>query len=191
MNTFLLHCYFKWNVHFTYANNLGVLQPRSQRDPGNEAGSSALRLIDNHRILLSTRRTPSVVLESNLNCLIHFSHIVINARSIPCMKLIYIPFLKDEAQRTKLFGIRYGYWDTRSDYGFRCACVFIKIHKYVASSRHQLIRRPTILITSLQDADFVYYSFKNVSISSKKTDVFSLWCNFLLWTRRIDRLHLE
>ena len=146
MITFLLHCYFKWNVHFTYANNLGVLQPRSQRDPGNEIGSSRLfsllfRLIDNHRILLSARWTPSVVLESNLNCLIYYSHIVINGRSIPCMKLIYIPFLKDEAQRTKLFGIRCGYWDTRSDYGFRCACIFIKIHKYVASSRHQLIRR--------------------------------------------------
>ena len=59
------------------------------------------------------------------------------------------------------------------------ACVFIKIHKYVASSRHQLIRRPTNLIASLQDADFVYYSFKTVSISSKKPDVFSLPCNFM------------
>ena len=46
----------------------------------------------------------------------------------------------------------------------------LKIHKYVARSRHQLIRRPTILIASLQDADLVYYSFKNVSISSKKKE---------------------
>ena len=45
----------------------------------------------------------------------------------------------------------------------------LKIHKYVARSRHQLIRRPTILIASLQDADFIYYSFKNVSISCKKS----------------------
>ena len=95
-------------------------------------------------------------------------------------------FLRDSLC-LKQFCIRYGYWDTRSDYGFRWACVFIKIHKYVASSRHQLIRRPTI-IASLQDADFVYYSFKNVSISSKKTDTFSLPCNFMWWTRRIDRL---
>ena len=47
---------------------------------------------------------------------------------------------------------------------------FYKIHKYVASSRQQLIRRPTILIASLQDADLVYYSFKNVSISGKKKE---------------------
>ena len=157
MNTFLLHCYFEWNLHFTYANNLGVLD------------FLVCPLTDNHRILLSARWTPSVALESNLNRLIHFSHIVINARPIPGLKLIYIPFLKDEAQRTKQFCTRYGYWVTRSDYGFRCACVFIKIHNYVASSRHQFIWRPTILIASLQDADFVYYSFKNVSISSKKT----------------------
>ena len=67
--------------------------------------------------------------------------------------------------------------DTRSDYGFRCACVFIKIHKYISSSRHQLFESSTILIPSLQDADFVYYSFKKVSISSKKTDALSLPCN--------------
>ena len=52
----------------------------------------------------------------------------------------------------------------------------LKIHKYVASSRHQLIRRPTILIALLQDADFVNYSFKNVSISCKKSHAFSLPC---------------
>ena len=69
--------------------------------------------------------------------------------------------------------------DTRSDYGFRRACVFIKIHKYVASSRHQLIRRPTIFIASLQDADFVYYSFKNVSISNKKTPMCSVYRRLL------------
>ena len=38
----------------------------------------ALRLADN-RILLSARQTPSVALESNLNRLIHFSRIFINA----------------------------------------------------------------------------------------------------------------
>ena len=65
---------------------------------------------------------------------------------------------------------------TRSDYGFRCAYVFIKIHKYVASSRHQLIRRPTILIASLQDADFFYYLFKNVSISSKQKPMRLVYC---------------
>ena len=35
----------------------------------------------------------------------------------------------------------FGMADTRSDYGFQCAWVFIKIYKYIASSRHQLIRR--------------------------------------------------
>ena len=69
----------------------------------------AFRLPDNHRILLSARRTPSVAPESNLNRLIHFSHVVINARSIPSLKLIYISFLKDEAQRTKQLCVRYGY----------------------------------------------------------------------------------
>ena len=68
----------------------------------------ALRLTDNHRILLSARRTPSAALESNLNRLIHFSHIVINARSILSLKLRYISFLKDQAQRTKQICIRYG-----------------------------------------------------------------------------------
>ena len=37
---------------------------------------------------------------------------------------------------------------------------FIKIHKYIASSP----QGSTILIASLYDANFVYYSFKNVSI---------------------------
>ena len=24
MDTFLLHCYFEWNIHFMYANNLAI-----------------------------------------------------------------------------------------------------------------------------------------------------------------------
>ena len=72
----------------------------------------------------------------------------------------------------------FGMADTRSDYGFRCACVFIKIHKYIASSRHQLIRRLNNLNRFVAGRKFRlrYYSVKNVSIS---TDVFSLMRNFL------------
>ena len=47
------------------------------------------------------------------------------------------------------------------------------------SLRHQLIRRPTILIALLQDADFVYYSFKLCLFRVKKGDAFSLPCNFM------------
>jgi len=34
----------------------------------------------------------------------------------------------------KQFCIRNGHWETRPDYDLRRACVFIKIHKYIASS---------------------------------------------------------
>ena len=131
MNTFLLHCYFEWNVHLTYANNVGVLD------------FFVCASVDwqSHSSFSTTNSAASVALESNLNRSIHYSHIVVNTRSILSLKLRYISFLKDEAQRTKQFCIRYGYWATRSEYGFRCACVFIKIHKYIASSRLQLIRR--------------------------------------------------
>ena len=64
----------------------------------------------------------------------------------------------------------YSVWLLRYTVGLQlpvCVC-FYKIHKYIASSLEQLIGRPTILIASLQDTDLVYYSFKNVSISSKK-----------------------
>ena len=134
MNTFLLHCYFEWNVHFTCANNLGVLDFLVCASVDWQSHSSFRNS--------KTNSAASVALESNLNRSIHFSHIVINARSILSLKLRYILFLKDEALRTKQICIHYSVWpDTRSDYGFRCACVFIWIHKYRASSQHQLIRR--------------------------------------------------
>ena len=81
---------------------------------------SVLRPIKMNWTELSISRTP---VESNLNHLIHFSHIVItviNAWSILSLKLPvrYILFLKHEAQRTKQFCIQFGYWDTWSDYGF-------------------------------------------------------------------------
>ena len=127
MYTFLLHCYFEWNVHFTYANNLGVLD------------FLVCASVDwqSHSCFSTTNSVASVTLESNLNRLIHFSHIVINARSILSLKLRYISFLKDEAQRTKQICIRYGWYTV----GLRLPSVFIKIHKYIASSRHQLIWR--------------------------------------------------
>ena len=128
MNTFLLHCYFEWNVHFTYANNLGVHDFLVCASIDWQSYSSS-----------TTNSAASVALESNLNRSIHFSHIVVNARSILSLKLRYISFLKDEAQRTKQICIRYGWYTV----GLRlpvCVC-FIKIHKYIASSRHQLIRR--------------------------------------------------
>ena len=49
----------------------------------------APRLTDNS-ILLSARQTPLVAVESNLNRLIHFSHIFINAWPILSLKLRYI-----------------------------------------------------------------------------------------------------
>ena len=132
MNTFLLHCYFEWNVHFTYANNLGVLD------------FLVCPSIDwqSHSSFSTTNSATSVALESNLNCSIHFSHIVIYARSILSLKLRYIPFVKDEAQRTKQICIRYGWYTVRLRLP---VCIFMKIHKYIASSRHQLIRRITNL----------------------------------------------
>ena len=104
--------------------------------------------------------------------MIHFSHIVINARSIPSLKLIYIFRSSKTKLRKQNNSVVYSVWLLRYTVGLRlpvCVC-FYKIHKYVASSRQQLIRRPTILIASLQGADLVYYSFKNVSISSKKKE---------------------
>ena len=128
MNTFLLHCYFEWNVHFTYANNLGVLDFLVCASVDWQSHSS-----------FSTKNSVvSVALESNLNRSIHFSHIVINVRSILSLKLRYISFLKDEAQRTKQICIQYGWYTV----GLRlpvCVCFFI--HEYIASSRHQLIQR--------------------------------------------------
>ena len=103
----------------------------------------ALRLTDNHRILLSARRTPSAALESNLNRLIHFCHIVINARSIPSLKLIYIFRSSKTKLKKRNNSVVYSVWLLRYTVGLRlpvCVC-FYKIHKYVASSRHQLIRR--------------------------------------------------
>ena len=98
MNTFLLHCYFEWNVHFTYAYNLGVLD------------FLVWALVDwqSHSSFSTTNSAVSVALDSNLNRSIHFSDLVINVRSILSVKLRYISFLKDEAQRTKQIGIRYG-----------------------------------------------------------------------------------
>ena len=177
MNTFLLHCYFEWNLHFTYANNLGVLD------------FLVCPLTDNHRILLSARRTPSVALELNLNRLIHFSHIVINARPIPSLKLIFISFLKDEAQRTKQLYIRDCFWDTRSDYGFRCVCVFIKIHRYIAGSRHQLIRRLNNIKRFIVCRAQILFTICLFRVKIPMCFVYRV-CNFMEWTWRIDRLRL-
>ena len=129
MNTFLLHCYFEWNVHFTYAKNLGVLD------------FLVCASIDwqSHSSFSTTNSTASVALDSNLNRSIHFSHKVLNARSILSLRLRYISFSKTKLK--ELNKSVFGMADIRSDYGFRRACVFIKIHKYIASSRHQLIRR--------------------------------------------------
>ena len=78
-------------------------------------------MTDNHRILLSARQTPSVALESNLNRLIYFSHIVINAGSIPSLKLIYILFLKDEA----VFGM---------DIEIQCRITASSVHLFLLKS---------------------------------------------------------
>ena len=112
----------------------------------------ALRLTDNHCILLSARRTPSVALESNLNRLIHFSHIVINARSIPSLKLIiYIIFrsskTKLKERNNSVFGMAIELHGRITASGVRV--FLLKSTNTSASSRHQLIRRPTILIASL------------------------------------------
>ena len=61
--------------------------------------SSRLFILRFGRILLSARRTLSVAVESNLNRLIHFSHIFINAWSILSLKLRYISYVP---QRRKL-----------------------------------------------------------------------------------------
>ena len=134
MNTFLFHCYFEWNVHFTYINHLGVLD------------FLVCASVDwqSHSSFSTTNSATLVALESNLNCSIHFSHMVKNAWSILSLKLRYISFLKDEAQRTEQICIQHD--NSRSDYGFRWVCVFIKIHKYIASSQHQLIQRLNNLI---------------------------------------------
>ena len=76
-----------------------------------------------HSSFSTTNSAASVALESNLNRSIHFSHIVINARSILSLKLRYISFLKDEAQRTKQICIRYGWYTV----GLRlpvCVCFY-------------------------------------------------------------------
>ena len=132
MNTFLLHYYFEWNVHFTYANKLGVL----------DFLVCASVAWQSHSSFSTTNSAALVALESNLNRSIHFSHIVINARSILSLKLRYILFLKDEAQRRKQICIRYGWYTV----GLRlpvCVCFYMlkSTNTGIASSRHQLIRR--------------------------------------------------
>ena len=136
MNTFLLHCYFEWNAHFTYANNVGVLD------------FLVCTSFDwqQHSSFSTTNSAASVALESNLNRSIHFSHKVINARSILTLKLRHISFLKDEAQRTNQICIRYGWYMV----GLRlpvCVCFYMlkSTNTGIASSGHQLIRRLDIL----------------------------------------------
>ena len=52
----------------------------------------------------------------------------------PSLKLRYISFLKTKLKErnNSVFGMAIEI--TRSDYGLRCACVFIKIQNYIASS---------------------------------------------------------
>ena len=134
MNTFLLHCYFEWHVHFTYANNnLGVFDFLVCTSADWQSHSS----------FSTTNSAASVALaESNLNRSIHFSHIVINGRSILSLKIRYISFLKDEAQRTKQICI----WFCLYTVGLRlpvCVCFYMLKSRNtgISSSRHQLIRR--------------------------------------------------
>ena len=52
----------------------------------------------------------------------------------PSVKLRYVRSSKTKLKErnNSVFGMAIEI--TRSDYGFRCACVFIKINKYIASS---------------------------------------------------------
>ena len=131
MNTFLLHCYFEWNVHFMYAYNLGVL----------DFLVCALVDLRSHSSFSTTNSATSVALESNLNRLIHFSHIKLYKCSIHSkfeIKIYFVPQRRSSKNETNLYSVWLIHgWITASG----CACVFIKIHKYIASSRHQSIRR--------------------------------------------------
>ena len=128
MNTFLLHCYFEWNVHFTNAKNLRVLD--------------CLRfgwLINT--FLLSARRTPLVVLELNLNRLINFSQIVINAWSKFEIKIYFVP---QTAQRrsSKNETILCLVWLLRQHGRITASGVRVFLLKFTNTELvHQLIRR--------------------------------------------------
>ena len=149
MNTFLLHCYFEWNVHFTYDNNLGALdllmcvsvdwQAHSSFSAISQPCPQGLPLDDFQNPRGEgpgdeVAQSPSVAIESNLNRLFHFPRIFIKAWSILSLLFRYISFHKNEDQRIKQFSIRNAHWETRPDYDLRGVCVFIKIHKYIASS---------------------------------------------------------
>ena len=143
----------------------------------------AFRLTDNRRdSSLSTTNSvgSSRALESNLNRLIHFSHIVINAWSILSLKFRYISFLKDEAQRTKQFRVRNGHSETRQDYDLRRACAFIKIYKYIVSS-------PLRSLNNLNHF-FVGRRFRSLFVKGslyfegKKRDAINSPCNFLTYS---------
>ena len=60
--------------------------------------------------------------------------------------------------------------------------VFIRIHKYIAGSQLQPIRRLNNLNRFFYDADFFYYSFKNVCISDKKNPI-RLVYSVISWVR--------
>ena len=65
MDTFLLQHYFELNVHFTYTNNLGVLDLLV---------CASLRLTVK-RIMLSARQSPLVATEPNLISFVSLSSI--------------------------------------------------------------------------------------------------------------------
>ena len=111
MNTFLLHCYFEWNVSFTYANNLGVLDFLVCASVNWQSPIAFFIQHDELRRVGSSRieyKSFDSLFSHSYKCSVHSKFEI---------KIYFSPQRRSSKNETNLYS------STRSDYGFRCACV--------------------------------------------------------------------
>ena len=85
MNAFLLHHYFEWNVHFTYANNLGFLDlfvSVSLDSQAHSAFSTTCNLWDSSTYLFPFRLTVKRIPLSARHVICVFAYILLRNKTL-------------------------------------------------------------------------------------------------------------